>query len=215
MTLPPPQHQPSLVVVHAEHGRMVGGQVSLRQHGASFQLAQAGRSENIRVVVIVPHRYTLRSRHRFYTQFPHGYRGSMATTQRGPVNRRLSRLAETALLPDECPLSQVLAVIGHRWTVQVLLTLHYAARPLRFRELQRSLEPITQKELTNRFRELEVSGIVHRKVYVEVPHRVEYRMTELGQTIRPLLFALGEWVKQQRPNLKGGAVATVSQPPGA
>ncbi len=113
------------------------------------------------------------------------------------------------------PLSQVLAVIGHRWTVQVLWTLHYATRPLRFRELQRSLEPITQKELTNRLRELEASGMVHRTVYAEVPPRVEYRMTELGQTIMPLLVALGEWVKQHRPNLKGGAAATVSQPPGA
>ena len=139
----------------------------------------------------------------------------MATTQRGPVNRRLSRLAETVLLPDECPLSQVLAVIGHRWTVQVLWTLDLADRPLRFRELQRSLEPITQKELTNRLRELEASGMVHRTVYAEVPPRVEYRMTELGQTIMPLLFALGAWVKQHRPNLKGGAAATVSQPPGA
>src|SRR4029077_2319639 len=108
------------------------------------------------------------------------------------------------------------AMIGHRWTMQVLWTLHYAARPLRFRELQRSLEPITQKELTNRLRELEASGMVHRTVYAEVPPRVEYRMTALGQTIMPLLFALAEWVKQHRPNLKGGgAAALVSKPPGA
>ena len=135
----------------------------------------------------------------------------MATPQRGPVNRRLSRLAETALPPDECPVSHVLAVIGHRWAVQVLWTLHYADRPLRFRELQRSLEPITQKELTNRLREFEASGMVHRKVYAEVPPRVEYRMTERGQTIMPLLFALAEWVKQHGPHLKAHKAAAGSE----
>ena len=126
----------------------------------------------------------------------------MAATERGPVNRRLSGLAETALPPDECPVSQVLEVIGHRWAVQVLWTLHHVDRPLRFRELQRSLEPITPKELTNRLRELEAAGLAHRKVYAEVPPRVEYRMTELGQTIMPILFALAEWVKVHGPKLK-------------
>jgi DNA-binding HxlR family transcriptional regulator len=124
------------------------------------------------------------------------------TTKRGPVNKRLSGLAETALPPDECPVSQVLEVIGHRWAVQVLWTLHHADRPLRFRELQRSLEPITQKELTNRLRELEAAGMAHRKVYAEVPPRVEYRMTELGQAIMPILFALADWVKEHGPKLK-------------
>ena len=126
----------------------------------------------------------------------------MATTRRGPVNRRLSGLAEPALPPDECPVSQVLKMIGHRWAVQVLWTLHRADRPLRFRELQRSLEPITQKELTNRLRELEAAGMAHRKVYAEVPPRVEYRMTELGQTIMPILFALADWIKEHGPKPK-------------
>jgi DNA-binding HxlR family transcriptional regulator len=127
----------------------------------------------------------------------------MATTRRGPVNKRLSGIAEPALPPEECPLSQVLEVIGHRWAVQVLWTLHQAPRALRFRELQRSLEPITPKELTNRLRDLEAAGMVHRKVYAEVPPRVEYRMTELGQTIMPILVALGQWVKEHGPTLNG------------
>ncbi len=139
----------------------------------------------------------------------------MAPTQRGPVNRRLSRLAATVLLPDAGPLSHVLAVRGQRWTVPVLWTLGLAARPLRFRALQRSLEPITQQERTNRLRELAASGLVHRTVYAEVPPRVEYRMSALDQTIMPLLVALAAWVKQHRPNLQGGAAATGSPPPGA
>ena len=85
--------------------------------------------------------------------------------------------------------------------MQVLLTLYYAARPLRFRELQRSLEPITQKELTNRLRELEASGMVHRTVYAEVPPRVAYRRTARGQTLMPLLCALAAWVTQHGPHL--------------
>src|SRR6516225_9349476 len=129
----------------------------------------------------------------------------MAATKRGPVNRRLSGLAEAALPPEECPVSQVLEVIGNRWAVQVLWTLHHAARPLRFRELQRSLEPITPKELTNRLRELEEAGMAHRKVYAEVPPRVEYRMTELGQMIMPILSAVAEWTKEYHPALKGQA----------
>jgi len=95
--------------------------------------------------------------------------------------------------------------------VQVLWTLHYADRPLRLRELQRSLEPITQKELTNRLREFEASGMVHRTVYAEVPPRVEYQMTERGQTIMPLLFALAEWVKQHEPRLKAQKAAAGSE----
>src|SRR5687767_13821611 len=99
----------------------------------------------------------------------------MASSRRGPVNGRLSGLPGAVLAPEECPVSQVLEVIGHRWAVQVLWSLQHAARPLRFRELQRSLEPITPKELTNRLRQLEAAGIIHRRAYAEVPPRVEYR----------------------------------------
>ena len=127
----------------------------------------------------------------------------MAATRRGPVNKRLSGIAEPVLPPEECPVSQVLAVIGHRWAVQVLWTLHQAPRALRFRELQRSLEPITQKELTNRLRDLEAAGMAHRKVYAEVPPRVEYRMTELGHTVMPILVALGQLVNEHGPTLNG------------
>jgi DNA-binding HxlR family transcriptional regulator len=56
--------------------------------------------------------------------------------------------------------------------------------------------PITQKELTKRLRDLERSGLVHRRVYAEVPPRVEYRLTELGQTLIPALTALHEWAER-------------------
>jgi DNA-binding HxlR family transcriptional regulator len=94
-------------------------------------------------------------------------------------------------------------VIGHRWAVQILWSLHHAARPLRFRELHRSLESITPKELTKRLRELEAAGIIHRRAYAEVPPRVEYRLTESGQTLPPLLVPLASWGKQNGSGLKG------------
>jgi len=132
----------------------------------------------------------------------------MATIKRGPVNKGLSGLAQAALHPDECPVSQDLEVIGRRWAVQVLWTLQLAARPLRFRELQRSLEPITPKELTNRLREQEATGMVHRRVYAEVPPRVEYRLTEVGEAFLPVLRSVAAWAEQHGSKLNGAKSGT-------
>ena len=68
--------------------------------------------------------------------------------------------------------------------------------PVRFRKLQRTVEPITQKELTKRLRELERAGMVDRRVYAEVPPRVEYRLTELGSSLMPALIGLHDWAEQ-------------------
>lgn len=119
-----------------------------------------------------------------------------------PGGKKSSGMREKPLPPNECPVSRILGLIGHRWSVQVLWMLNHAPQPIRFRELQRSLEPITQKELTNRLRELETAGLVHRQVFAEVPPRVEYRITELGRSIMPILFTLADWVKQHEPKLK-------------
>lgn len=117
------------------------------------------------------------------------------TKRRVRPTRRLSRLPDIPLPPSECPVSRIFELIGHRWSVQVLWLLNHVDRPLRFRELQRSLEPVTQKELTNRLRELEAASMVHRTVFAEVPPRVEYQITEVGRSIMPLLFALADWVR--------------------
>ena len=71
-----------------------------------------------------------------------------------------------------------------------------AGGPVRFRKLQRAVEPITQKELTKRLRELEQAGMVDRRVYAEVPPRVEYRLTELGSSLVPALVGLHEWAER-------------------
>jgi DNA-binding HxlR family transcriptional regulator len=98
--------------------------------------------------------------------------------------------------PDHCPASRAMDLVAHKWTVHILFALHEAGQPVRFRHLQRAVHPITQKELTKRLRALERSGLVHRRVYAEVPPRVEYRLTDLGLTLMPALTALSEWAER-------------------
>lgn len=87
-------------------------------------------------------------------------------------------------------------LVAHKWTIHIVFALHRATGPTRFRELQRRVAPITQKELTKRLRDLERSGLVDRRVYAEVPPRVEYRLTELGSTLIPTLASLHDWAER-------------------
>jgi DNA-binding HxlR family transcriptional regulator len=82
-------------------------------------------------------------------------------------------------------------VIGGRWKVLILRELFGGVR--RFGELHRALSGITQKMLTQQLREMERDGIVHRKVYAEVPPKVEYSLTPMGKELRPLLSAMHKW----------------------
>ena len=99
----------------------------------------------------------------------------------------------------DCPATRAIDLVAHKWTMHILFTLRQAAQPIRFRRLQQRIEPITQKELTKRLRELERSGLVHRQVYAEVPPRVEYRLTDLGGTLMPALDAFAAWAEQYGP----------------
>ena len=100
---------------------------------------------------------------------------------------------------NDCPATRAIDLVAHKWTMHILFTLRQAGQPVRFRRLQQMIEPITQKELTKRLRELERSGLVHRQVYAEVPPRVEYRLTELGGTLMPALEAFSAWAEQHGP----------------
>jgi len=97
--------------------------------------------------------------------------------------------------PTTCAvlIGHALEVIGNKWTVPIVLTLTQAKGPVRFTEIGRAIPQITQKELTKRLRELEASGVVARKVYPVVPPRVEYRLTELGRSLQPILGAMARW----------------------
>lgn len=102
----------------------------------------------------------------------------------------------TGETPDQCPAGRAMGLVAHKWTIHILFALHETGAPARFRELQRRVAPITQKELTKRLRDLERSGLVGRRVYAEVPPRVEYRLTELGSTLIPALTGLHEWAER-------------------
>ncbi|GAB4151750.1 MAG: winged helix-turn-helix transcriptional regulator [Cyanobacteria bacterium J069] len=84
-----------------------------------------------------------------------------------------------------------IAIIGGRWKVLILRELLGGVK--RFNELHRSLSGITQKMLTQQLREMEDDGIVHREVYQQVPPKVEYSLTPLGQSLEPILAVMHEW----------------------
>lgn len=93
-------------------------------------------------------------------------------------------------LPD-CPVATTVQVIGSKWKLLIMRNL--LVRPWRFNELQKNLEGISQKVLTDSLRSMESDGIITRTVYPEVPPRVEYALSPLGETMRPILDAMQAW----------------------
>ncbi len=92
---------------------------------------------------------------------------------------------------NHCPVEATLKAIGGRWKVLILHELFGGTK--RFGQLHRSLHGITQKMLTQQLREMEQDGLVHREVYLLVPPKVEYSLTELGTTLKPVLDAMHDW----------------------
>lgn len=90
-----------------------------------------------------------------------------------------------------CPVETTLMLISDRWKVLILRDLLDGTR--RFGELKKSIGNVSQKVLTSQLRQMEESGLLVRKVYAEVPPRVEYTLTELGYSLRPILDAMKVW----------------------
>lgn len=101
----------------------------------------------------------------------------------------------------ECPVATTVEVIGSKWKLLILRNLF--VRPWRFNELKRSLNGISQKVLTDALRALENDGIIIRTVYPEVPPRVEYAMSEIGDSLRPILKSMEEWGAEYKQKLDG------------
>ena len=91
----------------------------------------------------------------------------------------------------KCPAEKTLEVIGGRWKVPILWHLFQGTH--RFSELRRSLDSITQKMLTQQLRELEDDGIVKRQVYPQVPPKVEYSLTQIGRSLKPVVEVMCKW----------------------
>ncbi|PMB27701.1 winged helix-turn-helix transcriptional regulator [Fischerella thermalis] len=93
-----------------------------------------------------------------------------------------------------CEVETTLKVIGGRWKVLIIRELMLEVK--RFGELQRALPGITQKMLTQQLREMEEDGIIHRQVYAQIPPKVEYSLTPLGESLKPILYAMHDWAVQ-------------------
>lgn len=90
-----------------------------------------------------------------------------------------------------CPVKTTLMLIGDKWKVLILRDLLPGTK--RFGELKKSIGHVSQKVLTAQLRDMEESGLVHREVYAEVPPRVEYSLTDLGKSLKPILDAMQNW----------------------
>ena len=99
--------------------------------------------------------------------------------------------AKTAKVLPACPVETTLMLIGNKWKVLILRDLLPGTK--RFGELKKSIGSVSQKVLTAQLRDMEESGLVSRKVYAEVPPRVEYSLTELGQSLKPILDSMWNW----------------------
>lgn len=98
---------------------------------------------------------------------------------------------------EVCPMIDAMKVIGGKWKLVLIGRIHQQS-PARFGELKRSVVGITQKMLTAQLRELEQDGIIQRKVYAEVPPKVEYTLTDYGLTLEPIVSLLYAWGAEHR-----------------
>ena len=100
-----------------------------------------------------------------------------------------------------CPVETTLMLISDRWKVLILRDLMDGT--MRFGELKKSIGSISQKVLTSNLRSMEESGLLTRKVYPEVPPRVEYTLTETGRSLKPILDAMKEWGTDYKKQIEG------------
>ena len=109
--------------------------------------------------------------------------------QKEPIGR-CDTMQQIKELPA-CPVETTLMLIGDKWKVLILRDLMPGTK--RFGELKKSIGSVSQKVLTAQLRDMEEKGLVSRKVYAEVPPRVEYSLTELGKSLNPILDAMRAW----------------------
>jgi DNA-binding HxlR family transcriptional regulator len=100
-----------------------------------------------------------------------------------------------------CPVETALMMMGDRWKVLIIRNLLTGTK--RFGELKKGLDGISQKVLTDHLRIMEENGLVNRKVYAEVPPKVEYSLTELGLSLKPILDAMWQWGEQFKASIEG------------
>ncbi|HEY4388750.1 MAG TPA: helix-turn-helix domain-containing protein [Ktedonobacteraceae bacterium] len=110
------------------------------------------------------------------------------------MEKALQTSSTHSVLMERCLSRQVLELIADKWTALIFALLE--KRPTRFNELQRAIEGISHKMLTQTLRNLEQRGIVERKIMPTVPPAVEYSLSPLGATLIPLMAALRQWAEE-------------------
>jgi DNA-binding HxlR family transcriptional regulator len=100
-----------------------------------------------------------------------------------------------------CPVAMTVQLIGNKWKLLIMRNL--LVRSWRFNELQKSLDGISQRVLTDSLRSMEADGIITRTIYPEVPPKVEYALSELGESMRPILISMETWGKSYKKKIEG------------
>ena len=111
-----------------------------------------------------------------------------------------------------CPVATTVQMIGSKWKLLIIRNLRQ--RPWRFNELKKDLQGVSQKVLTDSLRSLEEDGVIVRTVYPEVPPRVEYTLTETGESLKPVLGAMFDWgmdYKQKKHSPSNEQVAALGE----
>jgi DNA-binding HxlR family transcriptional regulator len=119
------------------------------------------------------------------------------------VNNQLNKMEnslEKYMDHVDCPIRQILDRFGDKWSILVLCLLSHRGT-LRFNQISSHISDISQRMLTLTLRSLETDGLVSRKIYPEVPPRVEYELTPLGKSLIPYIENLAEWAKQHMPEV--------------
>ena len=106
----------------------------------------------------------------------------------------------TAEKPPACPVETTLTLISDKWKVLILRDLLPGTK--RFGELKKSIGHVSQKVLTAQLRQMEQSGLVNRKVYAEVPPKVEYSLTDVGYSLKPILDAMWTWGEEYQKEME-------------
>jgi DNA-binding HxlR family transcriptional regulator len=103
---------------------------------------------------------------------------------------------------NNCPVMATMGVVGGKWKA-ILINRIYFDSPARFGALKRCLTGISQTMLTSQLRELEEDGIISRKIYAEIPPKVEYTLTEFGLTLAPIIQSMADWGIKHKLNKVG------------
>ena len=102
-----------------------------------------------------------------------------------------------------CPVATIVTLIGNKWKLLILRNLFLLAPVQRFNEMRRTIPGISQKVLTDNLRELERDGLIVRRVYAEVPPRVEYSLSGMGKTLKPVFDSMQAWGENYQAVVRG------------